>query len=365
MSEAVQKLNLSTTLELRRGGRLVRPTIAYETWGTLNPARDNGVLLFTGLSPSAHAASSPGDPAPGWWESMIGTGRPIDTSRYFVICLNSLGSCFGSTGPASNDPETGQPYRLSFPALTLEDVAAGGYELIRHLGIESLAVTIGPSMGGMTALAFVLQYPQLSRSVALISSAPHSLPLSIALRSLQRELIRDDPAWENGNYRLGGGPVAGMRLARKLGMMTYRSAEEWIERFGRERISAERRSEEPFAIEFEVESYLASHADRFIGQYDANCYLYLSRASDWFDAAEHGGSLQQGLDRAGGDRFLIVGVESDFLFPLHQQQALADGLARAGRTVDFRPLASVQGHDSFLVDMARFEPVIAEFFAGG
>jgi homoserine O-acetyltransferase len=365
MSSARKTFQFPGTFEMRRGGVLLRPTVAYETWGTLNGKKDNAVLIFTGLSPSAHAASSPTDPSPGWWEEMVGPSRPIDTRRYFVICINSLGSCFGSTGPASVDPETGEVYRLDFPVLTLDDVAAAGKSVIEHLGIDSLYALVGPSMGGMTALSLAVQFPGISRSLVVISAAARSSPYAIALRSLQREMIRRDPAWESGKYAVGAGPISGMRLARKLGMITYRSGKEWDMRFGRERISGEeRKTGDSFAADFEVEAYLEHHAQKFTGDFDANCYLYLSRASDLFDVAEYGGSIAAALQRVVADRVLIVGVTSDFLFGIDQQRELAVAFEAAGRPVSLVELDSIQGHDSFLVDMDRFRPVLNGFFTG-
>jgi homoserine O-acetyltransferase/O-succinyltransferase len=343
-------------------GRLKQAEIAYETWGQQNRNRDNGVLIFTGLSPSAHVASSPEDPSAGWWEDMVGPDKPIDTNRYFVICVNSLGSCFGSTGPASIDPETGDRYRLQFPVLCIEDIARGGMEVVRSLGIASLYATVGASMGGMTALAFCLLYPGLVRGLVSISSAARSMPFAIALRSLQREMMRKDPAWAGGHYAPNAGPITGMRLARKLGMITYRSATEWAQRFGRERATDEGYHDDPFGIDFEVEAYLEAHANKFVGAFDANCYLYLSRAMDLFDAADHGGTVDKALQRVQLDRALVIGVQTDFLFPLSQQRELAEGLQQVVPEVDFRSLASIQGHDSFLVDMDRFRPAVASFF---
>jgi homoserine O-acetyltransferase len=349
---------------MRRGGEIESPTIAYETWGELNAQADNAILIFTGLSPSAHATSSPEDPAPGWWEEIVGPCRPIDTNRYFVICINSLGSCFGSTGPATDDPTTGEPYRLTFPVLTLEDVAVSGKALLDDLGIRSLHSVVGPSMGGMTTLAFAAMYPQVARSLVLISTASRSLPYAISLRSLQREMIRRDPEWRDGNYEAGAGPIGGMRLARKLGMITYRSGKEWETRFGRERVREEHPPGDLFAADFEVESYLEHHANKFTGQFDPNCYLYLSRASDLFDLAEHGGSAQAALKPIAADRILVVGVTSDFLFTIEQQRELAAQFELTGKPVSLIELDSIQGHDSFLVDMDRFRPVLAAFFSG-
>jgi homoserine O-acetyltransferase len=362
MPTARQFFEIPGRFEMRRGGYLDRPVIAYETWGELNADRSNAVAIFTGMSPSAHATSSPADPSPGWWEEMVGPSRPIDTRRYFVVCINSLGSCFGSTGPASPDPATGRPYRTSFPVLSLEDVANAGKAVFEHLGIGQLHAIVGPSMGGMTSLACAIQYPGCSRHLLLLSTAARALPFSIAIRSLQREMIRRDPAWEEGGYASGAGPITGMRLARKLGMMTYRSAREWEQRFGRERVAGERPTGNAFALDFEVEAYLEAHAQKFIGQFDANCYLYLSRASDLFDVADHGGSLQAGFARVRAERILVIGVETDILFPIGQQRELAAGLEAPGRHVQLAELPSIHGHDSFLVDMDRFRPVVSAFF---
>lgn len=361
-TSARRVLTLPGTFAMHPGGELHEVQVAYETWGKLAPAKDNVLLLFTGLSPSAHAASSPADPAPGWWEEMLGPGKPVDTQRFYVICVNSLGSCFGSTGPASVNPDTGEPYALSFPTLTVEDIATAAHALLMELGIQSVQVVMGPSLGGMSVLAYALLFPDASDVLVSLSSATHSEPFSIAVRSLQRELIRSDGAWQGGNYPSGDGPHEGMRLARKLGMLSYRSAAEWIERFGRERTDSA--GHEPFGIEFEVEAYLESRAQAFVGSFDANSYLYLSRAMDLFDAAEHGGTVDKSFKRLKLRKALVAGVETDILFPLHQQCALAEALRHAGVETQYVPLASRQGHDSFLVDMDRFRPMVGDFLAG-
>lgn len=347
---------------MHRGGCLQSPSVAYETWGELSAKKDNAILLFTGLSPSAHAASSPENPASGWWEDMIGAGLPLDSEQHFIICINSLGSCFGSTGPASIDPDSGKPFRLSFPVLTLEDVAAGGFAVIRDLGIERLHTVIGCSMGGMSALAFCVTYPDAAAGLISVSSAARALPFAIAVRSLQREMIQKDPKWLGGDYDPADPPLVGQRLARKLGMITYRSAEEWQQRFGRERIAGEGDPATPLYGDFAVESYLESQANKFTGHFDPNCYLYLSRASDLFDLAEHGGSLKAGFARMRLERALVVGVTSDILFPLQQQQELALGLEAVVDRVRFDALDCIKGHDSFLADMDAFRPVISAYF---
>jgi homoserine O-acetyltransferase len=358
---ATRFVSLSQPFKMRRGGVLREARIAYETWGSLNPMRNNAVLLFTGLSPSAHAASSSEDPSPGWWEYMVGPGRPIDTERFFVVCVNSLGSCFGSTGPASINPASGKPYRLDFPELTIEDIAAAGHEVVRALGIGHLHVTVGASMGGMSAMAYAILFPREVEHLVLISAAARASAFAIAIRSLQREILCSDPAWQSGYYPADRQPLMGMRLARKLGLISYRSAQEWQQRFGRHEVA--KRPEQPFGILYQIESYLDHNARKFVGGFDANCYLYLSRSMDLFDVAAHGGSLEAGIGRIAARRALIIGVTSDVLFPLYQQQELADALRDCGREVRFEVLGSINGHDSFLIDRDRFAPVVQGFFA--
>lgn len=343
-------------------GEINNPTIAYETWGQLSNDCSNSILIFTGLSPSAHASSSKEDPATGWWEDMVGPSKPIDTNKFFVICMNSLGSCFGSTGPMSTNPITGNAYRLTFPVLSVEDIANSAAKLIDHLGIEVVDTAIGPSMGGMSALAFSLLHPKRVKRLISISSAARSSPFSIALRSLQREIITSDPEWKKGDYNPSKeGPKSGMRLARKLGMITYRSAEEWSIRFGRERTMEKDSESGAFGIDFEVEAYLENHAKKFIGVFDPNCYLYLSRAMDLFDASDLGGSLDISFSALALERALIIGVETDLLFPFEQQQELATALSNHVVDVQLEKLNSIQGHDSFLVDMDGFRPIISNF----
>ena len=343
-------------------GELISPTVAYETWGALSSDHSNCILIFTGLSPSAHACSSKEDPSTGWWEDMVGPNKPINTNEYFVICINSLGSCFGSTSPISINPETDEPYRLSFPVLSVEDIANAANELLKVLDISVLHAVIGPSMGGMSALSFCQLHPGKTKRLISISSAARSSPFSIALRSLQREIIRNDPSWKNGAYDLNGnGPISGMRLARKLGMITYRSAKEWSARFGRERAMDKDLKSGAFGVDFEIESYLESHANKFIGAFDPNCYLYLSRAMDLFDASDPDGNLKNSFKQLKLEEALIIGVETDLLFPISQQAELAEALEKYVNNVQLVRLDSLQGHDSFLVDMDRFRPVISAF----
>ncbi|MDX2412668.1 MAG: homoserine O-acetyltransferase [Woeseiaceae bacterium] len=363
MGPATKTVKLEGRFPMHRAGHLDSPTLAYETWGELNDAHDNAILIFSGLSPSAHAASSAEDPSAGWWEDMIGPGLPLDSDLFHVICVNSLGSCFGSTGPASANAATGEMYRLAFPVLTLEDVAEAAYGVVHKLGIKKLHTVIGCSMGGMSGLAFCVRHPEAARNFISISSSTRALPFSIAFRSLQREVIRSDPKWKDGDYDPDDPPLMGQRLARKLGMISYRSPTEWDQRFGRQRTTAtEENVNDPFKIAFSVEAYLDNHANKFSGGFDPKCYLYLSRASDLFDLAEHGGSLKSGFKRMNLERALVIGVETDLLFPIRQQQDLADGLAEVCDDTKLVRLDCIRGHDSFLVDMDEFRPVICEFF---
>jgi homoserine O-acetyltransferase len=353
-------VDLPQPLTLYRGGSIARPVVAYESWGRRSAADDNTVLLFTGLSPSAHAASSALDPAPGWWESMIGDGRPIDTRRWHVVCVNSLGSPFGSSSPASLDPVSGRPYGTAFPELSVEDIARAARAALRALGIMRVACVVGPSLGGMTVLAYCAQYPKEVSAVISISGAVSASAQAIALRALQREIVRNDPQWRNGVYEPGDGPRTGLRLARKLGTITYRGAREFDTRFDRRRVAATAHDEHGRPI-FEVESYLEHQSQRFSEIFDANCFLALSRAMDEFDLAEHGGSQAAAFARFRDMHALVIGVETDILFPLHQQREIGAGLEAAGARTEFHAFPSTAGHDSFLVDLPRFEAAIGGF----
>jgi homoserine O-acetyltransferase/O-succinyltransferase len=361
-SDARKYAQLSDPFPMWRGGVLHGARIAYETWGTLSEARDNALLLFTGLSPSAHAASSPADTSEGWWQRMVGPGLAIDSDQFFVICVNSLGSCFGSTGPDSPDPATDRPYRLTFPDLSVEDIARAGYETIRTLGIDRLDTVMGPSLGGMVVLAFAAQFPGAARRLVSISGTTAASPFAIALRSIQREAITSDPDWNQGQYTRDKPPRSGQRLARKLGTVTYRSAAEWQQRFDREPIRPDMKKGDPFASEFAVQGYLEAQAAKFVTAFDANCYLYLSRSMDRFDLSKHG-DHEEVLRRAQLEQALVIGVESDLLFSIAEQRAVARSLDKAGVTTSFRPLSCIEGHDSFLIDVERFGREIRAFLS--
>jgi homoserine O-acetyltransferase/O-succinyltransferase len=358
MGDARRYHSLESPFALTRGGSLLGAQLAYETWGKLNAERSNAILIYTGMSPSAHAASNSADASPGWWEDMIGPGKPIDTQRWFVICANSLGSCKGSTGPASIDPATGKAYRLDFPELCLEDIARANYQLCQHLHLDSLAVVLGCSMGGMSAMAHAALFPHHARHAILVSTALRAEAFAIAIRSLQRQLVTSDPQFANGNYSLAPDVNSGMGLARKLGVISYRSALEWRARFGRQPIPPQFKSEAVFAPEFEVERYLHGHAERWAGSFDPCSYIFLSRAMDWFDLS----ALQSTpCPPKYFDSALVLGVSSDILFPLSQQAEIAQALSQGGTRVSFQALPSIQGHDAFLVDMENFGPAVAHY----
>jgi homoserine O-acetyltransferase len=332
---------LPSPFALYRGGRLIGGSIRYESWGKLSADKDNAILLFTGLSPSAHAASSSDDPQPGWWEGLIGPDAPLDTNKFCVICVNSLGSCFGSTGPTSVDPLTGSPYAESFPEIALEDIASGGCAVLDSLGIAKAQAVIGPSLGGSVVLAFVAMYPSRARRLLSISGTMAASAHAIALRSIQREAVSSDP-------------VTGLRLARKLGTISYRSTKEFKQRFQRERSKTGR--------DFLIEDYLEQQADKFAGVFDPVSYLRLSRAIDLFDLNEHGPPAQL-FESAKLESALVIGIEEDWLFTIDEQADLAHALQAAGIAVEFQRLSSLYGHDAFLAESSRFGAIIKRWLS--
>jgi len=359
-------VKVADSFEFKRGGKLPNITMAYETWGKLNSAKSNVVVVLTGLSASSHIASSSSDKSAGWWESMVGKNKPINTEEFHVICINTLGSCFGSTSPVTINEKTKKPYRLTFPELSVEDMARGSYLLLKKLGIDRVKYLIGPSLGGMQALALSSLYNNIVENIILISTATQAHPYAIAIRSLQREVIRKDPLWNNGFYDYDKPPLNGVRIARKIGMTSYRSPREWIQRFGRKRTSEEKLNQNTFGVdntnfEYEIESYLEHHAIKFQKLFDANCYLYLSRAMDWFDLADHGNSTQEVFSRFKIENALVISAKSDILFPPQQQKEIAEGLSQSGTKVEYKELQSIQGHDSFLVDIDTFGKEIRKF----
>ena len=337
-------------------------TIAYETLGELNTKKSNAILITTGLSPSAHVASSVKDRSPGWWENIVGNKKPIDTNKYFVICVNSLGSCFGSSGPFSKNPRTAERYKLTFPEISIEDIASSIKPVIEELRIKKLKAIVGPSMGGMTALSFIKQFPNIANELVLISAASSSRPFSIALRSLQRSMITSDPDWKEGNYNVDDLPLEGMKHARFLGMITYRSPTEWNKRFGRKLIQNIAEGADLFGNRFQIQDYLKRRSDDFISDFDPNSYLYLSNAIDAFDFAEGYDDIEETVANLDLNRVLIIGVEEDYIFPFQCQEDLYNAFLAQQYSVELLKLPSINGHDSFLVDHENFGSALAKFF---
>lgn len=330
---------LPSPFRFHRGGEIEGGQIAYETWGSLNPTKDNAILIFTGLSPSAHAASSAVDPSAGWWEQVIGPDAALDTNRFYVICVNSLGSCYGSSGPTSIDPRTGARYGEAFPEVSIEDVATGGRAVLDHLGISTAELVIGPSLGGSAVLAFAALNPNRARRLISISGTMAAAAHAIALRSIQREAVKTDP-------------LNGLRLARKLGTVTYRSAAELAQRFGRRPSNS--------GFDFAVQDYLEQQADKFSKSFDPQSYLKLSRAIDLFDLSTHGDPVSL-FKRSGLASALVIGVEQDSLFTIEEQAELADALQAAGIKTQLQRLDSLAGHDAFLAEQRRFAELITHW----
>jgi len=345
----------SEPFPLLAGGSLAQVTIAYETWGELSPRRDNLVLITTGLSATSHVARHGPDDEPGWWEEMVGPGHPIDTDRYFVVCTNVLGGCFGSTGAASIGPATGQPYSVDFPVLHVEDMVRAQTRVLDHLGVDRAFSVIGASLGGMLALQWGAQHPQRVRSVCALAAPGRAYAFSIAWRAVQRAVVTSDPDWQGGRYPPGKGPVAGLNNARAIGILSYRSPEEFDVRFGRDW------DEGPDGGRFAVESYLHHNASKFGHRFDANSYLTVARAMDFFGLGRGSASYEEGVARISSPT-LVVGFSTDLLFPPAQQREVAEILRRKGRQVRYEEFETVHGHDTFLIEIDRLGAVLTSFF---
>ena len=343
------------TFETESGGAIERPVTAYETWG--ENRGDNVVLLTTGLSPSAHAARHGPADEPGWWEDMVGPGRPLDTDRWFVVCANVLGGCHGSTGPSTVDPRTGRRYGLAFPVVTMRDMMRLQHGLLESLGVERLHAVIGSSMGGMLALEYAALFPERVDRLVAISASGMTHPFAIALRRVQRRAVMLDPDWLGGDYYDGGQPARGLSLAREIGTITYRSNLEWTRRFGRAWQDGELFS---FDGRFEVESYLEHQGAKYPIVYDANTYLYLSRAMDLHDLGRERGGLVEAVSRITARTFL-VGVTTDVLIPPFEMVELDDAFTAAGSPAELLMLDLDTGHDSFLLHPETFGPLVRGF----
>lgn len=348
-------------LELESGEAFGPITVAYETYGTLSPAKDNAILVCHALSGGAHAAGwLPGQRKPGWWDIMIGPGKAFDTNKYFVICSNVLGSCYGTTGPSSIDPETGRPYGLRFPVVTIRDMVNVQARLLDHLGIAQLLCVTGGSMGGMQALQWAVSYPQRVRSAIAIATTWRHSAQQIAFNEVARQAIMADPAWRRGDYYGTEGPRMGLAVARMIGHITYLSDVSMERKFGRRLRNRERYGFDFTSIDFEVESYLHYQGQSFVERFDANSLLYLTKALDYFDITQGSGALSEAF---AGSRtlFLFITFSSDWLYPPYQLKEVAQAVRRAGGDATYCEINSDYGHDAFLLEHAAQAPLVASF----
>ena len=344
-------------LKLECGKTLGPVTLAYETYGRLNAEKSNAILVVHALSGDAHAAGvHSGGNNPGWWDDMIGPGKAFDTDRYFVICSNVIGGCKGSTGPASIDPETGRPYALDFPMITVADMVNAQRRLVDHLGIERLLTVAGGSMGGMQVLQWVASYPEKVRSAIPIATALKHSPQQIAFNEVVRQSIMADPDWRGGNYYEFGQPAKGLAVARMIGHITFMSDQSMEEKFSRRRKNGDYGFR--FGTDFEVEGYLRYRGDSFVKRFDANSYLYITKAVDYFDLSD--GKLIS-KEKPVDTRFLVISFESDWLYPSHQSQEIVRALQAGLADVTYCEIGSTYGHDAFLVEIGEQTQLIRHF----
>ena len=355
---ATKSLKLDEPLALESGGRLGPITVAHETYGELNPAGDNAILVEHALTASAHVAGrhDASERAPGWWDVMIGRGRAFDTTKYFVVCSNLLGSCYGTTGPTSTNPETGRPYGSAFPRLTIGDMVRVQRELVTKLGIRRLRAVVGGSMGGMQAIEWALRYPELVDTLILVATAARATPQSIAIHKVGVEAIVGDPNFRGGDYYGKERPEHGLAIARMVGHITYLS-DGWLwKKFGRRRVA----DSGGLRTLFEIESYLEHQGKKFVERFDANSYLHLLRAIDLYDAADGHASLADSFRRIRCRKALVASFSSDWLYPMYQSRELVDALRANGVDVVAQEIESDYGHDSFLLEHERLTPLFRE-----
>ena len=351
-------------LALTGGKRLGPVVVAYETYGTLSPARDNAIFICHALTGDAHAAGRhvPDERKTGWWDSFVGPGKALDTNRYFVICANVLGGCQGTTGPGSVDPATGERYCLDFPFLTVGDIVSVHSQLVESLGIDRLLGVVGGSLGGMQVLDWAVRFPDQVRSAMVLASAAGLSAQGIAFNAVGRRAIYADPGFRSGRYYdADEGPRYGLSLARMIAHITYLSEDSIELKFGRRlQDSKDFAYDMPKETEFQIESYLHYQGKRFVERFDANSYLYLTRAMDYFYLASGYSSLAESLGRTKA-RFLVVSYDTDWLFPTSQSRKLVNALLKAGRHVSFVEFECPYGHDSFLIDMVSLERLVSPF----
>jgi homoserine O-acetyltransferase len=353
--------NEGESLVLDCGKKLSHVNIRYEKYGKLNQSADNAVLILHALSGDAHVAGyhSAEDKKVGWWDQMIGPDKPIDTNIFFVVCSNVIGGCSGSTGPRSINPETGDLYNMSFPVITVADMTRAQYRLMKHLGIKRWLSVIGGSMGGMQALQWTVDYPEAVVSAIPIATTAKLSPQSIAFNWVGREAIMSDPSWQNGDYH-DKGPDKGLSIARMLGHITYLSDESMAKKFGRNLQNLDDYTFD-FSHNFQVESYLRHQGQSFVERFDANSYLYISRAMDYFDLSEkYNGDLSPAFARAQAD-FLVISFSSDWLFPPYQSKQTVAVLQNRNLNVSYCNINSIYGHDAFLLEVDILGKLISDF----
>ena len=350
-------------MPLDSGAKLGPITLAYETYGTLDEHKRNAILICHALSGDAHVAGwhSPDDRKAGWWDAMVGPGKAFDTDRYFVICPNCIGSCMGSTGPSSVNPATGRRYCRSFPVVTMADMVRAQKALIDHLGIEKLLAVVGGSMGGMQVLEWAINYPDRVVSAIPIATTPRLTAQGIAFNVVGRQAILDDPNYNGGDYYDGEPPNQGLAVARMLGHITYLSDEAMHRKFGRQLRDRDDYSYE-FGIDFQVESYLQYQGQAFTSRFDANSYLYITRAMDYFDLAGKHGSLEAAF-RGVGARFLIIAITSDWLYPPYQSREIVSALRANNIHFAYCESPSHYGHDAFLLEKDYVSRPVSDFLA--
>ena len=362
-----QSMHFAEALALQSGASIRDYTLAYETYGTLNAARDNAVLVCHALNASHHVAGVyEGQPkSEGWWDNMIGPGKPVDTDRFFVIGVNNLGSCFGSTGPMHTNPDTGEIYGADFPVVTVEDWVNAQARLLDRLGIQQLAAVMGGSLGGMQALSWALQYPERMRHAVVVASAPNLTAENIAFNEVARRALVTDPDFHGGHFqRHGTVPKRGLRIARMIGHITYLSDDVMNEKFGRQLREGIDLKYSTQDIEFQIESYLRHQGDKFSEYFDANTYLLITRALDYFDPARaHGGSLARALAVARA-KFLLVSFTTDWRFSPRRSREIVHALLENRRDVSYAEIDAPHGHDAFLLDDARYMSVVRSYFDG-
>lgn len=350
--------------QLESGATLSPVSLAYETYGRLNADRSNAILICHALSGGAHAAGyrSLEDDQPGWWDDCIGPGKAYDTNRFFVICSNVLGSCYGSSGPASIDPATSQPYALRFPVITIGDMVQAQARLLDHLGIDRLLCVAGGSMGGMQVLEWAAHHPDRLRAAIPVATTARHSPMLIAFSEVGRQAIYADPAWNEGCYYGNGKrPDAGLAVARMVGHITYLSEESMHQKFGR-RLQGRERYGYEFQTEFEIESYLKYNGDKFTRRFDANSYLYVTKALDYFDlAGQHGGSLTAAFTNSTDVTFLVISFTSDWLYPSYHSKELVKALTASGCDVTYLDIESSWGHDAFLLEVDTMTRLLGSF----